>query len=292
MIIETPIPTSLANDLLFKEVLTHPDNRDKLIYFLATLTNLSEEYLKDNLKKVLYENIFLKTRIKDKAYRGDVVIELTNLKINLECYSIFDKASFIKSLSYVLRIYSTDMERGDKEYSKIDKVIGINFIDNVNYKFMEDKDYSKVTLVYENKEITDAVELEFYRLDKIRKKTYNEDDKKMKWIKFIGAKDYNERKTIAKGDERLMELNEWVEAYINDEHTKEVYGKWAEQIALDKGRRVGKEEGLKLGIKEGIKDTTSTIAKEMIKLGLDNNIIHKSTKLSLREINELREEMK
>ena len=45
MIIETQLPTSLANDLLFKEVLTHPDNRDKLIYFLATLTNLTEDYL-------------------------------------------------------------------------------------------------------------------------------------------------------------------------------------------------------------------------------------------------------
>ena len=74
MIIETQLPTSLANDLLFKEVLTHPDNRDKLIYFLATLTNLTEDYLKSNLKKVLYENIFLKTKINDKAYRGDVVI--------------------------------------------------------------------------------------------------------------------------------------------------------------------------------------------------------------------------
>ena len=42
-----------------------------------------------------------------------------------------------------------------------------------------------------------------------------------------------------------MELNEWVEAYINDEHTKEVYGKWAEEIALNKGKRVGKEEGIK-----------------------------------------------
>lgn len=105
----------------------------------------------------------------------------------------------------------------------------------------------------------------------------------MQWLKFIGAKDYEERKTIAKGDERLMELNEWVEAYINDEHTKEVYGKWAEEIALNKGKRVGKEEGIKY--------TTNSIAREMIKLGLDNDIIQKSTKLSTKEINEIKKEM-
>ena len=275
MITETLVPTSLANDLLFKEVLSHPDNRDKLIYFLSVLMDLSEDYLKNNFKKVLYESILLKTKVKDKAYRGDVVVELNNLKINLECYSIFDKASFIKSLSYVLRIYSTGMERGDKEYSKMDKVIGINIIDNVNYDFMEEKDYSKVKLVYEKKTITNTIELEFYRLDKIRNKTYNEGDKKMQWLKFIGAKDYEERKTIAKGDERLMELNEWVEAYINDEHTKEVYGKWAEEIALNKGKRVG----------------INSIAKEMILKNYPIEEIREITKLSTKEINEIKKEM-
>ena len=40
---------SLSNDLLFKETLTHKDNRDKLKYFLSCFTDFSSEYLDNNI---------------------------------------------------------------------------------------------------------------------------------------------------------------------------------------------------------------------------------------------------
>ena len=191
------MPTCLTNDLLFKKTLAHPDNRDKLIYFLATFTNFSEEYLKNTDMRVLYESVLLKTKINDKAYRGDVLIVFDDTKINLECYSDFDQASFMKSLVYVMRIYSTGMERGTKDYEKLDKVVGINFIDNIDEDCVVDKDetFTKGVFVYNGKlELSDTVRIEFYQIAKARKEPLLVDDKKNVWLKFLGAKDYNERK--------------------------------------------------------------------------------------------------
>ena len=156
------IPTSLENDLLFKEAFAHPDNKDILIYFLSCFTNFSIDYLNSVNINVNYESPLLKSKVTDKAYRSDIIISFENYIIDLECYSSFNNFDFDKSLVYVLRIYSTIMEAGSN-YSSLKQVKGINFIDNVaKNAFMKDKVYSKVLLIYEDIPLDNVVNLEFY----------------------------------------------------------------------------------------------------------------------------------
>ena len=280
------IPTSLENDLLFKEAFAHPDNRDILIYFLSCFTNFSIDYLNSVNINVNYESPLLKSKVNDKTYRSDIIISFENYIIDLECYSSFNNFDFDKSLVYVLRIYSTIMEAGSN-YSSLKQVKGINFIDNVaKNAFMKDKVYSKVLLIYEDIPLDNVVNLEFYRIDKARLENYNKNNKKNIWLKFIGAKDYTERKKIAEGDERLMTFNEWLEKYINDEHTREFFGKWAEKIAYDKGVEAGEESGLM----EGAKLTQQEIVKKMLQSNYDEATIHKLTNLPIKEIRALKDE--
>lgn len=276
-------PTSLENDLLFKETLAHPDNRDKLIYFLACFTDFTEEYLKSVDLKVYYESILLKSKLKDKSLRSDILIEFDHYKINLECYSRFYDISFNKSLVYIMRIYSTTLHRGNKHYESLDHVISINLIDNVNKNtFIANELYSDLALIY-NKEmiLNDCINLDFYRLNLHQTSPYNETNKKEIWLKFIGAKDYEERKKIAKGDEKLAELNEWVEEYINDEKTNRLLREWDARIACDTAIAKGKEIGLKNAQKE--------IIQNMFKLNFSIEDICKVTNLSATEINHLKE---
>ena len=83
-----------------------------------------------------------------------------------------------------------------------------------------------------------------------------------------------------------MEFNEWINKYVNDEETKELLAKWSDYIAENKGYEEGKEEG----IEEGSKQKAYEIAKSMLEENISIEAIVKFTKLSIEEIEQLREE--
>lgn len=95
---------------------------------------------------------------------------------------------------------------------------------------------------------------------------------------FIGAEDEKERKKIAKGDELLMELHEWVHKYVNDEETQEKLNKWDMLIAKNQFTELGKQE------------RNIEIAKNMLKDGISKDKISRYTGLSVEEIEKLKEE--
>ena len=72
-----------------------------------------------------------------------------------------------------------------------------------------------------------------------------------------------------------MELNTWIDEYVNDERTKEIFGKWAEEIAEEKG------------YDKGVIEEKNTIAKNMLKDKIDTKTIMKYTGLTLKEIKKL-----
>jgi len=75
--------------------------------------------------------------------------------------------------------------------------------------------------------------------------------------------------------------------------------KGADMLAVDiekipfyqDGRAVGIKEGIKEGIDQGIEKGMVIVAKQMLKLHLDMDIIHKSTGLSLARIEEIKKEL-
>lgn len=266
----------LTDDLLFKEVMAHPDNREALIDFIKTVTGIKEEVIRDNLV-VEYESVLNKTRLNDKNLRGDVIIKFSNYYINLENYSLFDMNSLRKSMSYVMRIYSTQLDRGQK-YEKIKKVIQINVVENNDTRYFNEFK-NQIYLTNDNddsKIVPEEFYMKVYNLDKIGNKPYNELDKEKKWMLFIGAKDEKTRKKIANGNEILERVDKFMEMYINDERTKELYGKWGEYIALEKGKKQGIEQGM------------INVAKSMLELNMNIEDIAKVTKLSIKEIEKLK----
>ena len=97
---------------------------------------------------------------------------------------------------------------------------------------------------------------------------------------MLAAKITEERKIIAEGDELLMEFNEWINKYVNDEETKELLAKWSDYIAENKGY----DEG----IKDGRKDKKIEIAKNLLNLEIPLENISKATGLSIEEIEKLK----
>ncbi len=269
---------SLSDDLLFKETFGHPNNRKYLIYFLASITDFSIDYLNTVKMQIKYESILSKTKLNDKIMRGDIIITFKHYIINLECYSKFNEAAFNKSASYIMRIFSTQMDSGYNNYERLENIIQINIVDNVALSFPEELQFSYgLVNLKDGKDVRlkDKFSIKCFRLDKARELKYNENDKALLWLKFIGAKSQEERNKIAEGDELIMELNDWIDKYINNEHTKEVYGKWAEKIAEQNGRE------------EGENNKTLEIAKNLIKLNTPLEKIHLATGLPIKAIKKL-----
>lgn len=263
---------SLTNDLLFKEALGNPHNRIALEHFLEDYFNYPVGSLKNKLA-VNYESHLDKTRFNDKAFRGDLIVIVdNNLFVNLEMYSTFTMDSLRKSKSYIMRIYSTQLNRGEN-YNQIKKVTQINFVDNVKIKINEEiitKHY------FINKELSDDFEMDIVRLDLDDKKYYNLSDRFRKQLEFLGAKSYEERENIAKGDEILMNLNAWLEEYRNDESLREFFDE----------KRWAKLEGHN----EGVEQSKTEIVKNLFKTNLTFEEIASSTNLTLEEVKKIYEE--
>ena len=265
---------ALYSDLLFKEALTHHDNRKVLIDFLATMTEFSKEYLESVDMDVRYESPLTKTKLKDKSFRSDIIIKFDNYIINLESYSYFDELSLAKSLSYIFRIYSTSLDRGNT-YEKQESIIQINIVDNVKanissrllntYAIINTEDLNERLL-------SDKLIIKFYRLDKISSNSYNVSEKELKWVKFMKAKNHEERLEVAKGSEVLMEFNDWLEDYLNDEETQKRYSELDAMINRNTGYFFGE------------KYTKIATAKEMLKDNIAIEDIMKYTKLEKEDI--------
>ena len=278
----------LTNDLLFKETYGHPHNRKALEYLLEAYFDYPKGFLRNKLA-VSYESVLEKTRLKDKSIRSDLIVIIdNNLFVNLEMYSTFTKSSLKKSKYYIMRIYATELNRGD-DYSKIKKVTQINFVDNVKIKIAEEV-ISEHYII--NKELSDDFELDIARLDLIDKKGYNLSAKFKRQLKFLSAKSFKERQIIAEGDEILMDLNAWLEEYKNDEGLRDFFDakKWARFEGYNDGHDEGLEQGIEQGIEQGETSKSIEIAKKMLLETSDLRFISRTTGLSLEDIKKFQNE--
>ena len=282
---------SLLNDLLFKESLTNPHNRDFLIRLISLVSDFKEDYLKRQDLKVSYETILNKTKVNDKSFRSDIIIKFANYTINLESYTSFGNMALEKSLSYVMRIFSTQLDKG-QDYNLLESIIQINFVENNNTNIGNKlvNTYALANVEKPHNILSDKLVIKFINIDKAQEKTYTKDEKELlKVLKFMSAKNYEERKEVAKGDELLKDFNEWLNKYMYNEETLEFYHGWDLAIAKDAGFNEGKTAGFTEGKTAGEKASKIEIAKNLLKINTPIKDIVKVTGLSKKEVMSLKD---
>lgn len=127
-------------------------------------------------------------------------------------------------------------------------------------------------------------EQEFVILDKVPNSTYN-DNRFYKYLRLFNANSFEEMESIAKGDEILMEVVDWVKAYQGNDDPKFFNDDYWNE-------RIYRLEGKKDGIKEGQQQKSEEIAKNMLAKDMKLSDIVEITGLSLEQINILKEEKK
>ena len=120
-------------------------------------------------------------------------------------------------------------------------------------------------------------DLKIVQIDKARELGYTSNELE-RWLKFIAAKSSNERADIAKGDELLVELNEWIHKYVADDKMQEELNKWDLEIAENKG------------YEQGVEQRNVEIAKTMLKKGYSIDEIADISGLTKEEIEKLKED--
>ena len=135
--------------------------------------------------------------------------------------------------------------------------------------------------------MTDSIRIIYLELYKYVIDNKNIDDKLTKWVDFLTNPIDLEKKTFE--DEDIEQARKTLNYISTDDNERSILD------AIQKSRNdfyndmtAAKEEGIELGINKGLKEGKIEIAKNMLKLNIDINIISQSTGLSVEEINKLK----
>ena len=272
---------NLTDDICFKHLF-------KEEIFLSDFLNSFFDYIGVKKKvvglKVTAESEMHGSKRNKKIFYGDILAYLDIDEIvSLEMYTYFREREFKKSLSYLARTFSDQLERGE-DYLLAKKVISINLMEENyhlnnfqifnNYGFVNKFNYGRMKDEY--------LEMYLIRLDLVKEMVYNKIESRFeKWLKFIKAGNVEEMKKIAEGDENMERALAFMERFVNDEEVRGIYDKIndVERDAKERGIAEGLAEGKTVGLKE--------TARNMLLDGLDINTIMKYTNLSKSEIEAL-----
>ena len=178
-----------------KKLLNHQDNRKKFEYFLETFLNIPHEKIAGKLK-VYYDTILNTVSMTKTGICSDLIVMYDNVVIKIKSYeTIHDE--------YIIHILLGTL---NDEYGKL-----------VELRYVKESEYDKIVANFSLRNAEDPDNKLFENLLKIKVIDLNRLDQldnntpQNRWIKFIGAKNKEERLDAAKNDQYLMALYKWLE---------------------------------------------------------------------------------
>ena len=252
----------------------------------------------------LSRNTILRREFKDEKLGVlDIIAKLDENEIcNIEL-QIVDKKNIIERILYYWsRLYSRQIKSGE-DYKILQKAIVI-LITDFKIENLEELDYHSRWKIMEDKQgkkiiLTQKLEIDIIELPKIIGKE-KEQDNLLDWLYFLEnpkservtekmKENENLKEAVKKldnlsEDERMQRIADLRQKAIMDE--KAIYEKGLE-IGLEKGIQRGMEKGIEKGIMEGSQKEKIEIAKKMLELKIDKEIIAEATGLTEQEIEKI-----
>ena len=220
----------------------------------------------------------------DKVFFGDILVVLdTGEIVSVEMYNQFNKEEYMKSASYLSRLFGNQLKKGDT-YINAKKVYSINFItgnySNENKELVNN--YGFVRKVENPNLDNEFINMYLVRLDLVSKMVYNKnEDDLIRWLKLMVAKNMEEMENIGKGDDAMEQSVAYVKEFLKENGTT-----FQDRLIYEKN--VGRDEGLAEGRAEGKKENAIETAKNMLLDKVDINKIVQYTGLSVKQIEALK----
>ena len=267
-------------DFVFKRIFGNENHPNVLISFLNAVLNLVDPIQSIELKDTTIE----KSHLEDKPSRLDVKAvtnkgEHINIEIQLE-----DEYNMIKrSLYYWSKLYEGQLENREN-YQKPSRTICINLLD---FNLLNHDKFHSVYRLKDcetQEELTDIIELHFIELQKMKQVQRVEEVKtKLEaWLYFINQPDSELVQELEKIEVDIKEAKAELIRLSGDRKERERYEKRRES-------RLNEISALSYAEEKGVKRRNIEIAKNLIQNGLDNELISKSTGLSIEEVEKLRQ---
>ena len=272
-------------DFIFKMIFGSEENKSILISLLNSILK-ERPYIKD----VKLENNEISKIFKDsKSSRLDILaVDDNGIKYDIEMQCRKTKDIPNRAVYYASKLFTKDLKEND-DYNK-SRVISIwIFAENVTNRKSA---ISEALMTFQpNKDddyeiLTDNIRIIYLELRKYLINSYNYNDKLTKWVDFLTNPIKLDRNTVEDKDiEKAIKTLDYIST--NDE----------ERLIIDKiiegrndfysAKNIAREEGREEGREKGLKEKSIEIAKNMLKEGLDVNLISKLSGLSVKEIEEL-----
>ncbi|MEG2832338.1 MAG: Rpn family recombination-promoting nuclease/putative transposase [Bacilli bacterium] len=282
-------------DFVFKRIFGNEKHPDILISFLNAVMKP-----KDLIESVQIRNSDIeKEHIEDKYSRLDIkAITNKGEYINIEIQVKNEYNMIKRSLYYWSKMFENQIVEGDN-YNKLAKTVCINILD---FKYLKNDKFHNAYRLKEintNEELTDAMELHFIEIPKLRKLDDSEEISDMleAWVAFIQNPDSEVVEKLEMSKKEIKEAKSELVRMSGDSKERYMYEKRKESILekvslIESAEQKGIEKGLREGLKEGENKKAIEIAQNAINNNLDDNTILIITGLSLEEIKELRKKNK
>ena len=290
-------PLDISTDYIFKLVFGTEENKDVLI---SLLNAIFKGHPKVNNLQLMNSEIS-KSLKNNKTIRLDVRADIGNQNyVDIEIQVRNTGEIIDRGVQYMCNMMTESFKKhADKEANSYayPKVIGVwilkenithrtNAVNEMNFMFTKNQqdDYEIAT---------DKMRMFTIELGKFKPKTSNKKDMLDAWLKFLtnqtDEEDLKEEK-INKAFKTLLKVSA-------DDEVREIYrlrelterNRISEQtVAREQGRAEGLVEGEKVGLEKGEKKAKIESARNLLKAGVDINIIATAVGLSTEEVEKLR----
>ncbi|UUX93162.1 Rpn family recombination-promoting nuclease/putative transposase [Methanoplanus endosymbiosus] len=275
---------SPKNDFAFRLLFGDEKNKEITISFLRAM-------LKIPVKDITIKDPFLLKQVAgDKTGILDIRIVLdTEVQVDVEIQLSDHPAIKERVLFYQSRLYASQISSGE-DYRVLKRTISLVILD---YILFEVEQMHTTYRFYDRKneiELTDVLEVHIVELPKLNNIiSQHKNNPEIPWLMFLNAGTEEELKMAAKAEPKISKAYNRLIEMSDDEENRRLYEERITQIIevdlkIEAAKKEGREEG-------AIKERINT-AKNLILLGMDNEIINKATGLSPDKITQLRSEIK
>ncbi|KJD45136.1 Rpn family recombination-promoting nuclease/putative transposase [Paenibacillus terrae] len=288
------------NDFLFKRIFGSEENRDVLLTFL---NRTFEEAGKPPLTEIVLLNPYTdKDAPRDKQSILDIRARTSEGQlINVEM-QLFNKYDMDKrTLFYWSKQYAGQLYEG-QSYKLLRKCVTINIL---NYSFLPNSRYHNVFHLTEDRTgipFSDDMELHFLELPKLDEHEIPAGSGGLvNWLLFLKGSNPSQWEVLAMNEPGLKKAMTTLEFLSQDKEARLQYEarqkylhdeasmiEGAREEGLKLGKSEGKAEGKAEGKVEGERQKAIEIARNMLNMGLEIDVIVKASGLSESEVRSLK----
>ena len=201
-------------DAMFKEIFGTEKNKKFTADLLESYFKLESGTLKDieiiNSVELDRETVF------KRQYELDVKVKLPDgTLVNIEMQKVYNSFAEKKNFTYLTKMYSNQLDKNE-DMSKVKKTISINFVKDLQIH-KSDKVIQEFCMTnkenQEDKMLEDVFKMDIVNVDQVCE--YLENEKLVKWIKFIRPDSLEELRRTKELSPIIKEAEEWSEKFMS-----------------------------------------------------------------------------